>query len=288
MSTTLPASTIQPPPARFTRADFLLMKARGEKFAMLTAYDYLTASAAAAAGVHSLLIGDSMGTVLLGHPTTRSTPLALMLILGEAVRRGAPGVYLVGDLPYACIAPGPREILTGARRFVAECGCDAVKLEAEAEHADAIAELRAAGIDVIAHIGLRPQQVLSPDGYRAQARDHDAIRALVDLARRLVAAGATMLLLEAVPEEAGAAVLDEVSVPVIGCGAGSRCDGHVVVTEDLLGATGGKPPRFVPVGESFHARRAAAMTAYVEAIRAGRYPAPEHVYPLRRAAGSAS
>jgi 3-methyl-2-oxobutanoate hydroxymethyltransferase len=257
------------------------MKAEGRKFAMLTAYDYPTAAAAQAAGVHALLIGDSMGTVLLGYPNTRQTPLSLMITLGEAVRRGAPNVFLSGDMPYEAIIAGELATVAAARRFRDEAGCDAVKVELGSNDERVVARLTQAGIATIAHLGLRPQQVTSPDGYRPQARDAGAIATLVADARRMVAAGAVMVLLEAVPNEASRAVVAAVDVPVVGCGAGPACDGHVLVTQDMLGIGAPRPPRFVPVHADFRQVMQEAMRRYVEDIASGRYPGPEHVYPLR-------
>lgn len=260
----------------------LAMKRAGRKFAMLTAYDHPTAAVAQDAGVHSLLIGDSLGTVVLGHPNTRSVPLALMIELGKAVRRGAPRVYFVGDMPFECMAAGDDAVVAAALRFRDECGCDAVKIETESRHGDLVEKTSRAGVAVIAHLGLRPQSVVSPDGYRAQARDDDAIRRLVADARGMVAAGAVMVLLEAVPAEAAAAVVAEVDVPVVGCGAGPACDGHVVVTHDMLGIGAVRPPRFVPVLAQLGRDMSAAMNQYVRAIESGAYPAREHAYPMRR------
>jgi 3-methyl-2-oxobutanoate hydroxymethyltransferase len=259
------------------------MKAGGQKIAMLTAYDFPTAQAAQAAGVHSLLIGDSMGTVLLGNSSTRRTPLSLMLTLGEAVRRAAPNVFLIGDMPYEAKAGGEAATLTAARRFREEAGCDAVKLELGSADAGLVAKLTEAGIDTIAHLGLLPQLVTSPDGYRPQARDAGSISiaALAAEARRMVAAGAVMVLLEAVPNEASQAVVAAVEVPVIGCGAGPACDGHVLVTQDMLRIGSIRPPRFVPVHANIGQLMQEAMRRYVEDIVAGRYPGPEHTYPLR-------
>lgn len=252
---------------------------------MLTAYDYPTAAAAEAAGVQALLVGDSLGTVLLGHENTRRVPLELMLVLGEAVRRGAPHTYLVGDLPYAALSGSDDLALRAAERFRDEAGCDGVKLEATAADAARVARLAAAGIDTTVHLGLRPQSVLSPDGYRAQARDGPAIEALVRECRTLAEAGASMVLLEAVPNEASAAVVAAVTVPVIGCGAGPACHGHVVVTQDLLGWGMMRPPRFVPVLADIGREIGAALRAYVAAVTERRYPGPEHAYPLRRPTG---
>lgn len=264
------------------------MKASRQKIAMLTAYDFPTAALAQAAGVHGLLIGDSMGTVLLGHPSTRTVPLELMVILGEAVRRGAPGVYLIGDLPYEATAGGEASVLRAAQRFREEAGCDAVKLEAAAEDVHLVSRLAQTGFETIAHLGLRPQQISTPDGYRAQARDAESVSELVKTAREMVAAGAAMLLLEAVPNEASEAVLAVVDVPVIGCGAGSACDGHILVTQDMLGLGTIRPPRFVPVLSDVGQRCADAMCRYVADIVDGTYPRPEHVYPMRSSTASRS
>jgi len=261
------------------------MKAAGRKIAKLTAYDYPTAALAQAAGVHMLLIGDSLATVILGRPNTRSAPLELMLVLGEAVRRGAPNVYLVGDMPYESLSGGVEVAVTAARRYCEVAGCDAVKLETRSGDERLVTAISAAGIPAIAHLGLRPQDVLSPDGYRAQARDADSITALVADARRMVAAGAIMLLLEAVSADAAQAVVAAVDVPVIGCGAGPACHGHVVVTQDLLGLSTIRPPRFVPVLAQLGPTMLAAMRRFVEDIDRGTYPGPEHVYGLRGGGG---
>lgn len=266
---------------RITLATLCGMKARGEKFAMLTAYDHPTAAAAQRAGLHALLIGDSMGTVLLGYESTRYTPLALMVTLADAVRRGAPQLYVVGDIPFEAMQSGPEGLVSAARRFTEEAGCDAVKFEADAEHAGWVGALAEAGIATIVHLGLRPQGVLTPDGYRAQARDSASVASLVALSKRMVESGASMLLLEAVPAEAAEAVVRSVSVPVIGCGAGPVCDGHVLVTQDMLGIGIERPPRFVPRLAKLGEAMEAAMRRYVDDIVGGRYPSSEHVYPMR-------
>ncbi len=256
------------------------MKSAGEKFAMLTAYDYPTAALAQAAGVHALLIGDSLATVILGHESTREAPFELMLTLAEAVRRGAPDVFFVGDMPYESIIDDDRALLA-ARRYRDEAGCDAVKFEAQPDHDELIERIASAGITTIAHLGLQPQQVLSPEGYRAQARDAGSVEALVTRARSAVSSGAAMLLLEAIPNEAAQAVIDAVPVPVIGCGAGPACDGHVLVTQDMLGLGAARPPKFVPRHAELGRAVAEVLRRYVTDIESGRYPAPEHVYPMR-------
>lgn len=267
---------------RVTLPAIRAMKERGEKFAMLTAYDYPTARAAQAAGVHSLLVGDSMGMVVLGYASTREIPLSALLLVAEAVRRGAPNVFIIGDMPYETMIAGEAAVLAAALQFI-NAGCDAVKVECETQHEALVARLEQAQIPTIAHIGLRPQAVTTTDGYRAQARDEDGIHALVDLARRMQHAGASMLLIEAVPPEAANAVCQAVSIPVIGCGAGPACDGHVVVTHDMLGFGPARPPKFVPLLADLNTIIRDAMERYVAAIAQGDYPGPQHAYRMRAA-----
>lgn len=262
------------------------MKAQGRPIVMLTAYDYPTARIAAEAGVHALLVGDSLGNVLLGQSSTRAVPLELMLHLAAAVRRGAPEVFLVGDLPFEAMQT-PRSVEDAARRFCLECGCDAVKLETASSDLSLVERLARIGMVTIAHLGLRPQQVTAPDGYRAHARDAAGIAALTEDARNMSAAGAAMLLLEAVPAEAARAVMAAVEIPVIGCGAGPDCDGHVVVTHDLLGLTFQPTPRFVPRLADVRSEMLRGMRRFAASVMNREYPAPEHVYPMKAAAANA-
>ncbi len=271
------------PHGRITLDRLVEMKRARKRFAMLTAYDYPTAAAAQAAGVHALLVGDSLGCVVLGHENTRGVPLALMIYLAEAVRRGAPHVYLIGDLPFESIRAGRAAVLEASRRFVQEAGCDAVKLEIGPRGAELVRALSDGGYQTLAHLGLRPQSVAAPDQYRAQARDAAGIADLVAEAQAMQAAGAVMILLEAVPPEAGSAVVQAVSAPVVGCGAGPACDAHVVVTHDMLGFGAPRPPRFVPRLADLRGTVEQAMRRYVEDIAGERYPAPEHAYSMRGA-----
>ena len=274
---------------RVTLAQLREWKRAGRRFAMLTAYDYPTARYAADAGVDALLVGDSLGNVVLGHATTRDVSLDLMIPLTRAVRAGAPDVFLVGDLHYeACRSPS--SVQRAAERFI-EAGCDAVKIETASGDVEKIKVLAERRICTIAHLGLRPQQITDPSEYRAQARDAAGVSTLVQDARRMVEAGADLLLLEAVPNAASLAVLEAVQVPVIGCGAGPACDGHVVVTHDLVGLTLGKAPKFVPRLADAGREITRGMRRFVESIADGSYPAPEHVYssvtePVRTTSGT--
>ena len=265
---------------RLTLADLQALGRAGEKFAMLTAYDYPTAVAAQQAGIDSVLVGDSLGNVILGHETTRSVPFDLMLTLATAVRRGAPAVFLVVDLPYPVVAAGEEATLRAARQLHAQADCDAVKLEVLGDDFARVAAIHQAGVPVIAHLGLRPQAATSRAGLKAHGRTAEEVRQLTDAARAAEEAGAIMVLLEAVPPEAAQAVRAALSVPLVGCGAGPDCDAHVVVTHDLLGYTA-QPPRFVPVLESLGARTMSAMRRWRELIATGEYPAAEHNYRMR-------
>ncbi|MCA9243202.1 MAG: 3-methyl-2-oxobutanoate hydroxymethyltransferase [Phycisphaerales bacterium] len=280
--------TAKPSSSRVTLNSLREMKANGQKFAMLTAYDYPTAAIAQRAGVHVVLTGDTLGCVILGHENTRNVPLDLIITLTEAVRRGAPDIVLMGDMPCGAIEADLDTFVTAARRFRDEAGCDTVKFEAGDDGDQRVGRLVKAGISTVAHLGLRPQQVTSPDGYRAQARDAHAVAELAEQARRMADAGADMILLEAVPNEASLAVVDAVSVPVIGCGAGAAVDGHVVVTHDMLGIGDVRPPRFVPVLAQVGKVIEDAMRRYVQDIQSGAYPGAQHVYGMKKASAGAA
>lgn len=263
---------------RVTLDDIYRRHQRGEKFAMLTAYDYPTAAAAQAAEVPMLLVGDTAGAVVLGQGTTREVTLAYMLTITDAVRRGAPQCCVVADMPFLAMSAGADAVVRAGQAFCHEIGCDAVKVEVRREDLDLVAQLVAADVPVIAHLGLRPQSVTDPSGYRVHAKQPEEIAALVADAQAFEQCGARLLLLEAVPPEASEAVVSAVAVPVIGCGAGPACAGHVVVTHDLLGIGRMRPPKFVPVLESLTDRTEQAMRQWVSDIATGRYPADEHLY----------
>jgi 3-methyl-2-oxobutanoate hydroxymethyltransferase len=269
---------------RITLAELLKRHKAGRRFAMLTAYDFPTAAAAQAAGVPTLLVGDSAGSVVLGHETTRDVPLEFMFTIADAVRRGAPDVYLVGDMPFSAMAAGEQRVIEASQCFCRQIGCDAVKIEVAREDLSLIENLTQLGIDTITHIGLRPQQVTDPSGYRVHAREPEQIQQLVKDALACEQAGAAMLLIEAVPPEASQAVVEAVKIPTIGCGAGPACSGHVVVTSDMLGIGTQRPPRFVPVLEHLNDRIETAMQQWVRDIETGSYPAEEHRYRIRSAA----
>lgn len=247
---------------------------------VLTAYDYPTAQIEEAAGVDCILVGDSAAQVILGHASTLPATMDFMVDITAAVRRGAPSVYLIGDMPYLSYLTRPSDAIRNAGRFMAEAGCDCVKLEGDARILPIVSALHAASIPVMAHLGLRPQSVHQHGGYRAQARDAASARRLMDDARQLEAAGACALLIEAVPPEPARMIAESTRIPVIGCGAGPFCDGHVVVLHDMLGLTPDPAPRFVKRYAEGRAFLGGAIEAYVEDLRQRRYPAAEHCYAM--------
>lgn len=246
---------------------------------MLTCYDYTTARLMHEAGVPALLVGDSAANVVLGHPTTLPVPLSFMIELTAAVRRGAPLSFLVGDMPFASYGGSIDRGVRNVSRMLQLSGCDCVKMEVGESHLPLVKALADAGVAVMAHLGLRPQSVGLLGGYRAQGRTADEAKAIVDLAVRMQRAGAATILLEAVPPEVGQAVVAATDVPVIGCGAGPHCHGHVIVTHDAVGLTP-NPPRFVPRLADLATPAVAGFANYVRQVRDGMYPSREHEYEM--------
>ncbi|HVS70206.1 MAG TPA: 3-methyl-2-oxobutanoate hydroxymethyltransferase [Phycisphaerae bacterium] len=268
------------PGERITLQTLREMKRRGEAISMLTAYDYPTARLLAEAGIEILLVGDSVATTVLGYDSTTRVTLEFLLTITDAVRRGAPSVFLMADMPFGSYPDVPTAVANAAR-FVREAEADAIKLEADARHAAIVAGLAAAGVVVCAHVGLLPQRAALQGGFKAQGRTAEEAARLVGDAVALADAGAQLLLIEAVPNEVTAEVQKRTSVPVLGCGAGPAADGHVVVTHDLLGFNA-HPPRFAEAMGDAPAVIAAAAAGYRAAVRERRYPAPRHQYHMKR------
>jgi len=264
---------------KFTLADLRAARQNGKKLAMLTAYDFTTARLMQDAGVPMLLVGDSAANVILGHETTVAAPLTFMIELTAAVRRGAPLCLVSADMPFGSyggeLASGFRNVV----RMMKLSGADCVKLEVGPEHTTLVRELAGIGVAVIAHLGLRPQSVGLLGGYRARGRTAQDARAVVSLAVEMQRAGAAAILLEAVPPEVSAAVVERTGVPVIGCGAGPACHAHVIVMHDAVGLTAHRP-KFAPQLGDLAGPMKQLFAAYVHNIDAGTYPAPEHQYEM--------
>ena len=251
----------------------------GSKVAMLTCYDFTTAKLMQQAGVPALLVGDSAGNVILGHPTTIPVSLSFMIEIAAAVRRGAPLAFGVADMPFGSYHGSVERGVRNVVRMVQRSGCDCVKLEVTSAQLDLVAELAGAGIAVMAHVGLRPQSVGLVGGYRTQGRSAEDARTIVALSLQMQRAGAAALLIEAVPSEVGKAVVDATEIPVIGCGAGAHCHGHVFVTHDAMGLTP-SAPRFAPKLGDLATPAVAAFSEYVRQVAAGEYPSPEQQYGM--------
>jgi 3-methyl-2-oxobutanoate hydroxymethyltransferase len=251
----------------------------GSKIAMLTCYDFTTAHLMQQAGVPALLVGDSAGNVILGHPTTLPVPLPFMIEIAAAVRRGAPLAFVVADMPFGSYHGSVLRGVKNVVRMVQRTGCDCVKLEVTPAQLDLVSELAGAGIAVMAHVGLRPQSVGLVGGYRTQGRTAEEARNLLALSLQMQRAGAAALLIEAVPSEVAKVVVDATNIPVIGCGAGSACHGHVFVTHDAVALTS-SAPRFAPKLGDLATPAVAAFSDYVRQVGAGEYPAPEHQYGM--------
>ena len=249
----------------------------GRKLAMLTCYDFTAARVLAGAGVPVLLVGDTAAVTVLGHDSTVRCPLDFLITLTEAVVRGAEGAFVMADMPFGSYHGDAGRAVENVCRMVGETGCDAVKLEVVPRQAPLVGRLADAGVAVCCHLGLRPQSAQA-SGYRTQGTTAESAREIVETAKLMESAGASLLLLEAVPPEVGRAVVNAVDLPVIGCGAGPAPVAHVVVLHDLLGQTP-RQPRFVP--RLPEASVAQTARAYVELIESGRYPAPEHCYSMR-------
>lgn len=250
---------------------------------MLTCYDATTARWLWAGGIRCMLVGDTAAQMILGYETTLPIEMPFMLEITAAVRRGAPAAFVMADMPFGSYQCGEDEAVSHAIAFLKQAGADAVKLEVDASHLPLVARLAAAGVPVVAHLGSRPQQVRAQGGYRAAGRTAAEAAAIVDAAECMIHRGAAMLLLEAVPEEvsqqvvAAAASPTREIVPVIGCGAGNGCHGHVIVLQDLLGLSDWCPP-FAPPMADLGDQIQNASRKWVELVRSGQYLKHDHPY----------
>jgi 3-methyl-2-oxobutanoate hydroxymethyltransferase len=253
-------------------------KERGERFPMLTAYDYLSAQILDEAGVPVLLVGDSLGMVVLGYDSTVPVTMDDMLHHTRAVRRGATRALVVGDMPFMSYSGSTEEALRNAGRFLKEAGAAAVKVEGAGPVVDVTDRLTRSGIPVMGHLGLTPQHVHQIGGFKVQARDDEAAQQLLADARALQDAGAFALVLECVPTAVGTAVTEALDIPTIGIGAGPGTDGQVLVFHDMLGLTAGRLPRFVKPYADLRATITDAVKSYSAEVANGDYPGPEHTY----------
>ncbi len=274
MSTQLsPAASVR----RITVNDIAALKERGERWPMLTSYDALTAQLFDDAGIPVLLVGDSASMVVYGHDSTLPVTVDELLPLVAAVVRGTRRSMVVADLPFGSYQSSPEQALATATRFMKEAGAHAVKLEGGARVLPQVEALVAAGIPVMAHLGLTPQSVNVFGGYRVQGRGESGELLLHD-AKALEAAGAFSVVLEVVPTELAERVTTSLSIPTIGIGAGSACDAQVLVWQDLTGLTPGPGPKFVKRYADLRGVLTQAVTQWAADVRDGSYPDADHAY----------
>jgi len=259
--------------------DLQQMKAAGRPITMITAYDYPTAKLVEQAGVDTILVGDSLGMVVLGYESTVPVTMADMLHHTKPVRRGAPQTFVIADLPYLSYAT-PDLALENAGRLIQEGGADAVKLEGGQNYAERVQILTEAGVPVVGHIGLTPQTAAQLGGFKVQGRDLAGSLRLLDDARSLQEAGAILIVLEAIPSPLAALITASLSVPTIGIGAGSSCDGQVLVLHDLLGLFRRFVPKFVKQYASLNTEIITAVQTYCHDVQNRTFPTENHSFGM--------
>ena len=266
---------------QITTAMIKQMKQNGEPITMVTAYDYAMAKNVCEAGIEMILVGDSLGNVVLGYNSTVPVTMDEMIHHTKAVMRGAQGALVVGDMPFMSYQASVVDGMYNAARFLKETGCAAVKLEGGSEVCELVHKLTQAGIPVVGHIGLTPQSVNQLGGFKVQGKSAEAAQKLLDDARSLEQAGAFSIVLECVPELLAKKVTESLpTAATIGIGAGKYCDGQVLVCNDLLGFTDGFCPKFVKRYADVHGEIVNAVKGYIDDVKARSFPAAEHTFKI--------
>jgi len=257
-----------------TISKLLSMRAEGEKISMLTAYDSTMSALLNRCGVETILIGDSLGNVIQGHSSTTPVTVEQVAYHTECVARANSHAFIIADLPFASYGD-PVQALDSAAELM-RAGADMVKLEGGDWQIDIIQYLVERSVPVCAHLGLLPQSVHILGGYKVQGKSKDAASLMLEQALACEQAGAQMIVLEAIPSSLGKLITESLSIPTIGIGAGGDCSGQVLVLQDMLGISPGKPPKFVKNFLDGHASIEAAVKAYVREVKSGKFPGPEH------------
>jgi 3-methyl-2-oxobutanoate hydroxymethyltransferase len=264
---------------KLSRFDLQKMKADGKRAVWVTAYDYITAQLAEQAGMDMLLVGDSLGMCVYGYDGTVPVTMDQSIRHTEAVRRGAPNTFLIGDMPFGSYQCGWQDAVRNAARYYKEAGVDCVKLEGGTKITEVIKGVTDAGMLLIGHIGLTPQSSSSLGGFKAQGRTADDAMATIEDARAVYEAGAFALLVEAVPPEVTKIIADELPIPVYSIGAGD-CDGQLMIVSDMLGIFQAFTPKFVKKYAQIGSEMSKAFEAYVADVRAGAFPSGEYTYSM--------
>lgn len=265
---------------KVTSAVFRAKKVRGEPITMLTAYDYLTAHAVEQAGIDSILVGDSLGMVVLGYENTLPVTMEDMLHHCKAVARGASTPLLIGDMPFMSYQVSPSQALQNAGRFLQEAGMDAVKLEGGRSRVDAVRAIVESGIPVLGHLGLTPQSVNQLGGFKAQGKAASDAEDILADALALEDAGCFGIVLESIPSRLAQYISGKLTIPTIGIGAGPGCDGQVLVTHDLLGMFAKFTPKFVKQYKTLHLEIHQALQEYKTDVEGGSFPGDEHAFSM--------
>ena len=260
--------------------DFYEMKKKGEKITFLTAYDFPTAQFAEQAGLDMLLVGDSLGMCVYGYKGTVPVVMDQMIYHADAVRRGAPNTFVIGDMPFMSYQSSLEKAVENAGRFLKEADCDAIKLEGGVRIAPQIKAIVEAGIVVMGHIGLTPQSSGQLGGHKAQGRTAETAKAVVEDALAVKEAGAQMILLEAIPPEVGQYITQHLDMPVLSIGAGPHCDGQLLIVSDATGQFQAFTPKFVKKYCNVAEMVTHAMQDYAAEVRAGEFPKDEHCYKM--------
>lgn len=255
-------------------------KENGDKITMLTAYDYSTAKLMEEAGINMILVGDSLGMVMLGYEDTIPVTMEDMIHHTRAVTRATNETFVVGDMPFMSYHVSTEQAVANAGRLIKEGMCQAVKLEGGAKVCPQIRAIVDAQIPVCAHIGLTPQSVNAFGGFKVQGKTEEAARQLIEDAKAVEAAGAFMVVLECVPEKLAKIITETVSIPTIGIGAGNGCDGQVLVYQDMLNMYGGIKPKFVKQFANLGDVMREAFKEYSREVKEGSFPAPEHTFTI--------
>ena len=263
---------------RRTILDIKKMKTQGEKITMLTAYDFGMASLLDDSDIDIILVGDSLGNVVLGYDTTLPVTMEDMLHHTRAVARGVEKAMVVADLPFLSYHVSPQQALANAGRFLKEADAQAVKLEGGEEQAETIFKITSAGIPVMAHLGLTPQSIHQLGGYKVQGKKEDAASQMIHDAKTLENAGAFSLVLECVPEKLAAEITQSLTIPTIGIGAGVHCDGQVLVVNDMLGMYERMTPKFVKKYASLNQEIRSAVKKYIQEVKSCEFPDSDHSF----------
>ena len=260
--------------------DFYAMKEKGEQITYITSYDYPTATFVERAGIDMILVGDSLGMCVYGYEGTMPVTMDQMIWHTEAVRRGAPNTFVIGDMPFLSYQTTDEAAVENAGRFYKEARVDCVKLEGGVRVASRIRAIVDAGMLVMGHIGLTPQSSSQLGGFKAQGRSLDSAKAQVEDALAVQEAGAGLILLEAIPPEVSGYIRDTLTIPVLSIGAGPQCDGQLLIVSDMLGVFEAFTPKFVKRYAEVAKICTEALTSYAEDVRTKKFPEPKHIYPM--------